>query len=65
MSVHDHLEFRHLIYVTAVAETGSFTGAAQAVHVAQSAISQQIGQIEGIRPSWHAECWCQKQSESP
>jgi DNA-binding transcriptional LysR family regulator len=48
MSVYDHLEFRHLIYITAVAETGSFTAAAQAVHVAQSAISRQIGQIEDV-----------------
>jgi DNA-binding transcriptional LysR family regulator len=48
MSVYDHLEFRHLTYIIAVAETGSFTAAAQAVHVAQSAISRQIGEIEDI-----------------
>jgi hypothetical protein len=29
VSVYDHLEFRHLIYIIAVAETGSFTAAAQ------------------------------------
>jgi len=46
MSVYDHLEFRHLVYIIAVAETGSFTAAAQSVHVAQSAISRQIGEIE-------------------
>lgn len=48
MSVFDHLEFRHLRYIIAVAETGSFTAAAQSVHVAQSAISRQIGEIEDI-----------------
>jgi DNA-binding transcriptional LysR family regulator len=48
MSVFDHLEFRHLTYIIAVAETGSFTAAAQSVHVAQSAISRQIGEIEDI-----------------
>ncbi|HEY1759341.1 MAG TPA: LysR family transcriptional regulator [Bryobacteraceae bacterium] len=48
MSVYDHLEFRHLTYIIAVAETGSFTAAAQTVHVAQSAISRQIGEIEDI-----------------
>jgi DNA-binding transcriptional LysR family regulator len=48
MSVFDHLEFRHLTYIIAVAETGSFTAAAQRVHVAQSAISRQIGEIEDI-----------------
>ena len=49
MSVYDHLEFRHLRYIIAVAETGSFTAAAQSVHVAQSAISRQIGEIEDIK----------------
>ncbi len=48
MSVFDHLEFRHLRYIIAVAETGSFTAAAQSVHVAQSAISRQIGEIEDV-----------------
>ncbi len=48
MSVYDHLEFRHLVYIVAVAETGSFTAAALSVHVAQSAISRQIGEIEDI-----------------
>ena len=48
MSLFDHLAFRHLTYIIAVAERGSFTAAAQSVHVAQSAISRQIGEIEDI-----------------
>jgi DNA-binding transcriptional LysR family regulator len=48
MSIYDHLEFRHLTYIVAVAEMGSFTAAAQNLHVAQSAISRQIGEIEDI-----------------
>jgi DNA-binding transcriptional LysR family regulator len=48
MSIYDHLEFRHLTYIIAVAETGSFTAAALRLHVAQSAISRQIGEIEDI-----------------
>jgi type IV secretory pathway VirB2 component (pilin) len=35
MSV-EHLEFRLLKYIAAVADTGSFTAAAQRLHVAQS-----------------------------
>jgi DNA-binding transcriptional LysR family regulator len=48
MSVDDHLEYRHLKYVIAVAETGSMSAAAARLHVAQSAISEQICAIEGI-----------------
>lgn len=48
MNVPDHLEFRHLKYIIAVAETGSFTAAALKLHVAQSAISRQIGEVEDI-----------------
>lgn len=48
MTVCDHLEFRHLKYIIAVAESGSFTAAALKIHVAQSAISRQIGEIEDI-----------------
>jgi DNA-binding transcriptional LysR family regulator len=48
MSVYDQLEFRHLTYIIAVAETGSFTAASESLHVAQSAISRQIGEIEDI-----------------
>jgi DNA-binding transcriptional LysR family regulator len=49
VSIYDNLEFRHLKYVVAVAEEGSFTRAAIRLHVAQSAVSTQIGEIE----SWY------------
>ena len=48
MSVYDHLEYRHLKYVIAVAETGSINGAAARLFVSQSAISEQIRAIEDI-----------------
>ena len=46
MSVFDNLEFRHLKYIIAVAEAGSFTRAAARLHVAQSALSTQIAEVE-------------------
>jgi len=46
VSIYDNLEFRHLKYVVAVAEEGSFTRAAHRLHVAQSAVSTQIAEIE-------------------
>jgi DNA-binding transcriptional LysR family regulator len=47
VSIYDNLEFRHLKYIVAVAEEGSFTRAAHRLHVAQSAVSTQIAEIEG------------------
>lgn len=40
------MELRHLRYFTALAETLSFTRAAQRVHVTQSTLSHQIRQLE-------------------
>jgi DNA-binding transcriptional LysR family regulator len=42
------LELRHLHTVLAVAETGSFTGAAERLGYTQSAISQQVAALERI-----------------
>jgi len=40
------MELRHLRYFVAVAERGSFSAAARALHIAQSAISEQISDME-------------------
>jgi DNA-binding transcriptional LysR family regulator len=40
------MELRHLRYFIAVADQGSFTGAASRLHVAQSAISEQLSNLE-------------------
>jgi DNA-binding transcriptional LysR family regulator len=48
MSIYDHLEFRHLRYIVAIAEKRTFTAAAHSVPVAQSALSRQIAEIEEI-----------------
>jgi DNA-binding transcriptional LysR family regulator len=42
----EFVELRHLRYFTAVAENGGFGRAAQLLHVAQSAISEQIRDLE-------------------
>jgi DNA-binding transcriptional LysR family regulator len=44
----EHLEFRLLKYIVAIADTGSFTAGAQRLHVAQSSLSTQIGQLEDV-----------------
>lgn len=45
-SDYDQLEFRHLKYIKAVAEEGSFTAASDRVHITQSTISTQVKQLE-------------------
>jgi DNA-binding transcriptional LysR family regulator len=48
MSVYDHLEFRHLKYIVAIAEDGTFTAAAARLHVVQSALSRQVRELEDV-----------------
>lgn len=40
------MQFRHLRYFVKVVEAGSFSRAAETIHVAQPALSQQIAQLE-------------------
>lgn len=40
------MELRHLRYLIATADQGSFSGAARKLHVAQSAISEQLADLE-------------------
>jgi len=44
----EHLEFRLLKYIVAVADAGSFTAAAARLHVSQPSLSTQIGQLENV-----------------
>lgn len=40
------MQLRQLVYFVRIVEIGSFSRAAQSLHVAQPALSQQIGQLE-------------------
>ena len=46
MSKYDHLEFKHLQAIVAIADAGTFTAAAAALPLAQSALSRRISEIE-------------------
>jgi len=46
MSDSEHLDFRLLKYIVAIAEAGTFTAAASRLHVSQSALSTQIRNLE-------------------
>ena len=70
------MQFRHLRYFVKVVEAGSFSRAAAAIHVAQPALSQQIGELEerlgfvlldrssrGVRPTAAGEIVFREASE--
>ena len=40
------MHYRHLYYFVRIVEAGSFSQAARTIHVAQPALSQQIGELE-------------------
>jgi LysR family transcriptional regulator, nitrogen assimilation regulatory protein len=70
------MQFRHLRYFVKVVEAGSFSRAAGAIHVAQPALSQQVGELEerlgftllerssrGVRPTAAGETVFREASE--
>lgn len=46
MSIYDNLEFKHLKAILAITDAGTFTAASEQLHVAQSALSRQISELE-------------------
>lgn len=48
MSIYDHLEFRHLKYILAIAESGTFSAAAASIPISQSSLSRQVQEIEDV-----------------
>lgn len=48
MSIYDYLEFRHLRFITTIAEEGSMTRAAEKLNVVQSNLSKQISELEEL-----------------
>ena len=70
------MQFRHLRYFVKVVEAGSFSRAATMIHVAQPALSQQVGELEerlgftlltrssrGVRPTAAGEVLFREASE--
>ncbi|WP_239009729.1 LysR family transcriptional regulator [Delftia lacustris] len=48
------MDLTRLSYFAAVAEAGSFSRAAAALHLSQPALSRQVLLLEG---SWDSGCW--------
>ncbi len=40
------MQYRHLYYFVKIVEAGSFSQAARTIHIAQPALSQQMGELE-------------------
>lgn len=48
MAIYDYLDFRHLKFITTIAEEGSMTRAADRLNVVQSNLSKQISELEDL-----------------